>query len=65
MHSFKNGGKGEFLLWLSGLRTRHSVHEDVGSVSSLTQWVKNPALPQAVWPRSQIWLGSGIARALV
>ena len=38
----------EFLLWLSGLRTRHSVCEDVGSVPSPTQWVKDLALPQAV-----------------
>ena len=38
---------GEFPLWLSGLRTQHSVHENVGSIPSLTQWVENLALPQA------------------
>ena len=32
-------------LWLSRLRTRHSVHEDVGLIRGLAQWVKNLALP--------------------
>ena len=39
---------GEFLLWVRGLRTQHSDHEDVGSMPGLTQWVKDPVLPQAV-----------------
>ena len=34
-------------LWLSGLRTQHSVHEDVGLIRGLTQWVKDLALLQA------------------
>ena len=38
----------EFLLWLSGLRTQHSVCEDVASVLGFAQWVKNPLLSQAV-----------------
>ena len=39
----------EFLLWLSRLRTRHSVCEDLGLSPGLAQWVnKDLALPQAV-----------------
>ena len=30
--------------WVKNL----SGHEDVGSIPSLTQWIKDPALPQAV-----------------
>ena len=41
-------------MWLGGLRTRHSVCVDAGSIPGLTQWVK-------VWPGSQIGLGSGVA----
>ena len=29
-------GLQEFLLWLSGLRTRHSIGEDAGSILGLT-----------------------------
>ena len=36
--------KSEFLLWLSGLRTQHIVHEDVGPILDLAQWVKDLAL---------------------
>ena len=35
----------EFPLWFSGLRTRHTVCEDAGSIADLDQWVKDPAWP--------------------
>ena len=34
-------------LWLRGLRTGHSIHEDEGSIPGLTQWFQDLALPQA------------------
>ena len=43
----KGDQKKEFLLWFSELRTRLSVHEDVSLIPELTQWVKDPVLPQA------------------
>ena len=54
----KEKEKEEFLLWLSWLRIHHSLFEDVLSILGLTQWVKHPALPQAVASvadASQIW----------
>ena len=31
----------EFPLWLSGLRTQHSIYEDASSIPGLTQWIKD------------------------
>ena len=36
----------ELPLWLSGLRTQHSVLEDADSIPGLDKWVKDLALPQ-------------------
>ena len=42
------GTHSEFLLWLSRLRTWHSVQEDAGLIPSLGEGLKDLALPQAV-----------------
>ena len=43
-------------MWVSGLRTQCCLGEDTGSIPSLTQWVKNPELPQAVTGHRRGWL---------
>ena len=35
-------------LWLSRLKAQYIVLQDMGLIPSLTQWVKNLVLPQAV-----------------
>ena len=53
-------------MWLSRLRTQHSVCEDVGSIPGLAQWVMDLVLPQAaaevadaVWIRHCCGCGVG------
>ena len=51
-------------LWVGGLRTQHSVCEDAGSTLGPAPWVKDLVLSQTEH-RSQMWLGYGIAVAVV
>ena len=56
-------------MWFSGLRTRHRVHEDVGSIPALAHGVKHLALLRAaasVEGTPRIWhcCGCGIGLQL-
>ena len=52
----------EFLLWLDGLRTLHSVRENVGSIPVLARWVKFRCCCE-LWCRWKMQLGSSTAVA--
>ena len=52
----------EFLLWLSELKTLHSLREDVGLIPGLAHWVEDLAFLQAavqVTDVAWIWCGCG------
>ena len=41
------------------------IHEDTGLIPGLTRWIKDLALPWAVWCRSQTWLRCQVAVVVV
>ena len=51
----------EFLSWLSRNKSSN-IHEDTGSTPGLAQRIKNC---HELWYKSQTWLGSGVAVAVV
>ena len=48
-------------MWLRELRIQQSLYEDVGLITGLTQWVKDPSIARDRW---QMWLRTGVAMAV-
>ena len=48
-----------------GVKNLTSIREEVGSISDPTQWFKDLAHCRKLQYRSQMWLGSSIAVAVV
>ena len=40
---------GESFVVAQWVKNPTSIHEDLGSIPGLTQWVNNPVLPQLLW----------------
>ena len=53
-----------FQLWLSGLRTQRHLCEDESSIFGLAHWVRIQCCHK-LQHRLQMWLGSGVAVAVM
>ena len=60
MKSFRTSGSSHHG---SGIRNLTGVHEEEGSIPGLSQWVKDPVVPQ-LQRRLKVQLGSAVAVAV-